>query len=154
LKLYRIARTAVINDLSGEGARLHGGRWNEKRVPVIYAAQSRALAALESLVHFPIVLAPRDLSICQITLPDDVPVTKLRKSALPDDWKANPPEAGTMQIGTKWALAGKTLLLIVPSVVVPDENNVLINPQHRDFRRIKKRIEPFEFDPRLLSART
>lgn len=143
----------MINDMSGTGARLHGGRWNEKGVSVIYAAESRALAALESLVHYPIALAPHDLSICQIVIPDDVPVTKLRKSALPADWKANPPEAGTMDIGTRWALAGKTLLLMVPSVVVSDEYNVLINPQHGDFRRIRKRTSAFEFDPRLTSAR-
>jgi RES domain-containing protein len=151
VKLYRIAKSVNIRDMSGEGARLYGGRWNEKGVPVIYAAPSRSLAALEFLVHLPIVLAPRDLSICRFDLPDDVSVTRVKKSALPHDWRVNPPGAGTMATGTKWALAGKSLLLIVPSAVVPEESNILINPQHKDFRKIKKRIEPFEFDPRLVT---
>jgi RES domain-containing protein len=150
MKLYRIARSVNIRDLSGEGARLHGGRWNEKGVPVIYAAASPSLAALEFLVHVPIVLAPRDLSICRFDLPDSVSVTRLRKSALPNDWKMSPPGAGTQEIGARWAHAGKSLLLVVPSVIVPDENNVLINPLHLEFRKLKKRIEPFEFDARLL----
>ena len=149
MKLYRIARSVNIRDLSGEGARLHGGRWNEKGVPVIYLAASPSLAALEFLVHVPIVLAPRDLSICRFDLPDSVSVTRVRKSSLPDDWKTNPPGAGTQEIGTRWALASKSLLLVVPSVLVPDENNILINPQHEEFRRIKKRVDPFEFDARL-----
>jgi RES domain-containing protein len=151
VKLYRIARSVNIRDVSGEGARLYGGRWNEKGVPVIYAASSPSLAALEFLVHVPIVLAPRDLSICRFDLPDDVSVTRVRKSVLPDDWKSSPPGAGTQEIGARWARAGRSLLLLVPSVVVPDENNVLINPQHQEFRKVKKRIKPFEFDSRLLT---
>lgn len=153
MKLYRIAKTRNIRDMSGEGARLHGGRWNEKGVPVIYAATSPSLAALEFLVHVPIVLAPRDLSICRFELPDDVSVTRLRRSRLPDDWRENPPGAGTQAIGSKWAVAGKTLLLLVPSVIVPDESNVLINPLRPEFRGIKKRVQKFEFDPRLVEGR-
>lgn len=151
MKLYRIAKSAYINDLSGTGARLYGGRWNEKGVPVIYASESRSLAALEFLVHLPITLAPRDLRICRFDIPEDVALTRMRKTKLPDDWKSYPAPAGTMAIGTKWASAGKTLLLLVPSVIVPDEYNILINPQHKDFHKIKKRVEPFEFDPRLLT---
>lgn len=151
MKLYRIAKSAYIDDPTGAGARLYGGRWNEKGVPVIYTAASPSLAALEFLVHIPIVLAPRDLSICRFDLPDDVSVTTVKKSALPEDWKTNPPGAGSQAIGTKWALGGKSLLLIVPSVIVPQENDILINPHHDEFRRIKKRIDPFEFDPRLMA---
>lgn len=129
---------------------MHGGRWNEKDVPVIYAAASPSLAALEYLVHLPIVLAPRDLSICRFDLPDGVSVKKVKKSSLPSDWKSSPPVVDTQEIGTRWANGGKSLLLFVPSVLVPEESNVLINPLHPEFRKIKKRVEPFVFDQRLL----
>ena len=148
MKLYRIAKAGYINDPGGEGARLYGGRWSEKGIPVIYASSSRSLAALEFLARVPLALAPTDLSICEFTLPDSISVREIRKSVLPSDWKTSPPPASTMEIGTRWVREGKNLLLVVPSVIVPDEKNVLINPQHKDFRRIKKRIEPFRFDPR------
>lgn len=150
MKLYRIAKTAYIEDISGGGARLHGGRWNEKGVPVIYAASSPSLAALEFLVHMPIVLAPRDLSICRFDIPESVSLRKVRKSALPDGWKDSPPSAETQEIGSKWAKGGKSLLLFVPSVLVPEESIVLINPLHAEFRKVRRRIERFVFDPRLM----
>lgn len=150
MKLYRIAKSAYIDDFSGAGARLHGGRWNEKGVPVIYAASSPSLAALEFLVHLPIVLAPRDLSICRFDVPDSVSVTRLRKSALPDGWKNSPPGAETQEVGTRWATRGKSVLLFVPSVLVPEESIVLINPLHAEFRKVRRKIERFVFDPRLV----
>lgn len=150
MKLYRIAKSAYIDDSTGVGARMHGGRWNEKGVPVIYAASSSSLAALEYLVHLPIVLAPRDLSICRLYLPDSVSVKRVKESSLPSDWKSSPPVVDTQEIGTKWANSGKSLLLFVPSALVPEESNVLINPLHPEFRRVKRRIEGFSFDPRLV----
>ncbi len=155
---------AHIDDLSGDGARIYGGRWNEKGIPVIYASQSRALAALEYLVHLPLALAPPQLGVCTLSLPDDVSVTRLRKTLLPADWRTFPLPPAMMAIGAKWAQAGKTLLLAVPSVIIPDERNVLvnlghpefrkernvlINPGHPELRKIRKRINPFSFDPRL-----
>jgi len=148
LKLYRIAKTSRIHDLSGEGARLYGGRWNDKGVPAIYASESRSLAALEYLVHLPIALAPKDLSICRFKVPDDS-VTHIRKKALPRGWKDYPAGEKTKEFGSRWASRGKTLLLAVPSVLVPDEYNYPINPQHEDFTKIRKRVEKFRFDPRL-----
>lgn len=149
MKLYRIGKTARIRDLSGEGARLYGGRWNEKGVPVIYASESRSLAALEYLVHLPIMLAPNDLSICRLEV-TDVSVTRIRENALPRGWKDYPAGEKTKEIGSRWARRGKTLLLAVPSVLVPDECNYLINPQHVAFTKIRKRVEQFRFDPRLM----
>jgi RES domain-containing protein len=153
VKLYRIAKSAYIDDSTGVGARMHGGRWNEKGVPVIYAASSPSLAALEYLVHLPIVLAPRDLSICRFDLPDSVSVKRIKASALPSDWKSSPPVVDTQEIGTRWANGGKSLLLFVPSVLVPEESNALINPLHQEFRRVKRRIEKFSFDPRLVDRK-
>lgn len=152
MKLYRIARREHIGDLNGEGARIHGGRWNEKGVPVVYASGSRALAALEYLVHVPLVLAPHDLALCTLSLPDDASVTRLRRSAIPDGWQTSPPPPDTMRIGTRWAREAKTLLLAVPSAAIAGETNYLINPRHREFRKIRKKVEPFAFDPRLRQA--
>lgn len=152
MKLYRIAKSAYIDDSTGIGARMHGERWNEKGVPVIYAASSPSLAALEYLVHLPIVLAPRDLSICRFDLPESVSVKRVKESSLPSDWKSSPPVVDTQEIGTRWANSGKSLLLFVPSVLVPEESNVLINPLHPEFRRVKRRIEGFSFDPRLVGG--
>ena len=140
--------------MAGAGARLHGGRWNEKGVPVIYAASSPSLAALEFLVHMPITLAPRDLSICRFAIPDSASATRVKKSALPKDWKTSPPVAETQEIGTRWAAGGKSLLLFVPSVLVPEESIILINPLHPEFRKVRKRIEPFVFDPRLVERKS
>lgn len=72
MKLYRIATTAHIKDLSGAGARLYGGRWNEKGVAVVYTSESRALAVLEYLVHLPMVFAPGELSIMELKVPDSI----------------------------------------------------------------------------------
>lgn len=153
MKLYRVAKSGYIEDLTGSGARLYGGRWNEKGIPVIYAAASRSLAALELLIRVPLALAPPDLSICEFRLPAGVSVTQIRQARLPADWKTSPPPASTMAIGTRWARAGKSLLLIVPSVIIPDEKNYLINPQHPEFKKIKTRIERFEIDQRLLTRK-
>ncbi len=151
MKLYRIAKSLYIRDFSGAGARLYGGRWNEKGMPVIYASESISLAALEFLVHVPLVLAPNDLSVCTFDLPDEASINRLRNSALPKNWRASPPLPETIQIGAKWLAAGRTLLLAVPSVVVPDETNYLINPQHREFGKVRKKIKPFQFDSRLIN---
>ena len=152
MKLYRIARREHIGDLSGEGARIHGGRWNEKGVPVVYASGSRALAALEYLVHVPLVLAPRGLAICTLSLPEDASVIRLRRSSLPAGWQTSPPLPITMRIGAGWVTEGKSLLLAVPSAAIAGETNYLINPQHREFRKIRKKVGPFEFDSRLRQA--
>jgi len=153
MQLFRIAKAEHINDLTGEGARITGGRWNEKGTPVIYASQSLSLAALEYLVHMPLVLAPPNLKYRVLTLPDDVKVTKVRNSSLPDDWKAMPFQEETVRIGARWAKADRTLLLRVPSVIVPGEYNFILNPSHADFRKVKAgRARPFRFDERVLKT--
>jgi RES domain-containing protein len=151
MQLFRIARTQFIGDLSGTGSRLHGGRWNQKGTALIYASESRALAALEYLVHFPMALAPTDLSILRIDVPDDTDVKTVQMASLPRDWRAYPPPQNLPSIGTKWALSNETLLLRVPSVVVDAEFNYLINPSHPAFKRIRpRRPQPFVLDQRLV----
>lgn len=151
MKLYRIAKAGHIRDVTGTGARMHGGRWNEKGYSVIYSSESLSLAALEYLVHLPLVLTPPDLSYLCFDIPDDVKITKVGKTRLPAGWDAKPFQQGTVKIGTDWIRAGRTLLLRAPSIIVPNEFNFLINPAHPDFAGIKVgRSKPFVFDERIL----
>ncbi len=151
ISLFRIARTIYINDLTGTGARLIGGRWNRKGDAVLYTSERGSLAALEYLVHLPPGLAPPNLSIREFELPDDVSSTEVPVTTLPPDWKTYPPLDITMKIGTDWLQAEDFLLLKVPSVNVIKERNVLINPNHPEFKQVEALPpELFAFDPRLL----
>jgi len=132
----------------GEGARLHGGRWNHKGTPMIYCGQTASLAALEVLANS--AGLPSNMVIVQAHIPDTMKVKKLEKAALPADWNRAVPSDSTKDIGTNWADSMETVVLSVPSAIVDRERNFLINPRHRDFRRIKfDPPEPFDFDPRL-----
>lgn len=132
---------------SGEGARLYGGRWNSPGTGVVYTSGSKALAALESLVH----LNPPVIFKC-VAIPiefDDALVEKL--TALPLDWTEKPPPPANMEIGDLWAKAARSAVLELPSAIIPGEPNYLLNPAHPDFNKIAiGKPEPFSFDPRLL----
>ena len=151
IKLYRIATTEHINDISGTGARIYGGRWNYIGYPVVYAAGSRSLAALEFLVHVPMALAPEDLSIMEINIVEDVGRESVRASLLPSNWRDYPAPEQLAEIGTNWIKSKSSLLLDIPSAVVSRELNTLINPLHEDIKSVKVvSIEKFSFDSRLL----
>jgi len=150
MKLFRISREKYIRDLSGEGARLFGGRWNPKGVPVIYTSTHESLAALETLVHSPISNLPDDLQIATLTIPDDIHIKKIDKSSLPDLWHEFPSPPSLKAIGEEWTKTGKHLALMVPSAVIQSENNILLNPQHEASVAIHfEEIRPFRFDSRL-----
>jgi len=132
----------------GEGARLYGGRWNDKGVAVVYVAGTLALAALETFVH----LTTHAMSIKFVAFELDIPPTVAVEAVgpLPPNWRAEPAPASTRAIGTNWAHAAASAVLRVPSVVVPQESNYVLNPAHRDFKRIKiSGSVPFGFDPRM-----
>lgn len=155
MKLFRISKTKYINDLSGIGAQLYGGRWNEKGVRVIYTSESRSLAVLEFLVHVSMINIPKDISIIQIDLPDNIKPSVINTSFLPLNWKSYPSFDILAKIGTRWLKSGKTLLLKVPSVIIENEYNFLINPTHPDFSIIKKKkAVNFNFDTRLFKRET
>lgn len=148
--LYRVSRAKHANDLSGEGARLGGGRWNHKGASIIYTAESRSLAAFEALVH----MSQPDFLIGRKMVSVEVPETIIPKSIditmLPKDWPAYPPPFALADIGTTWAMSMESLLLRVPSAVVPREFNILINPQHPDIKLVKiLEAEDFVYDDRL-----
>ncbi|HXM43415.1 MAG TPA: RES domain-containing protein [Bryobacteraceae bacterium] len=132
----------------GEGARVHGGRWNHKGTPMIYCGQTASLAALEVLATS--AGLPSNMVIIQAWIPDTMKIKKLQRADLPGDWNSAVPSDSTRDIGTDWAASMETAVLSVPSAVVDREKNYLINPRHRDFGLITfSAPEPFNFDPRL-----
>jgi RES domain-containing protein len=151
VQVFRIAKTRSIRDLSGTGAKLHGGRWNRKDIPVIYASENRSLAALEFLVHVPLSLLPNNLNIACLEIPDDIVVEQISIADLPKNWRDYPAPPELADLGSEWVIAMRSLLLRVPSVVVLDEFNLLINPKHPDMNRvIISSVERYMFDRRLV----
>lgn len=147
---WRITR-AAYQALDGEGARLNGGRWNSEGVAVVYLSSTLSLAALEYLVHVDIEDAPSDLVALKLFIPDDCLVEEVDVVSLPKDWSTTPNAAACLRRGDEWIRAGSSLLLRVPSAVVPEEMNVLLNPAHADAERIAVSLtRPFSFDSRLL----
>lgn len=143
------ATRARATAFDGEGARRHGGRWNSPGVRIVYTAESASLAALELLVH----LQASRLLAAYALLParfDEALVETLVTRGLPPRWKEYPAPVALQEIGDRWARGRRTVVLRVPSAVMPVESNFLINPEHPDFRRIAIGApEPFAFDPRL-----
>lgn len=141
------------DDVTGAGAKKTGGRWNEKDVPVIYTSISQALACLETIVHLSSGGLPLNRYLVQISIPDDVwaACEKQNQSLLPVGWDARPAGRASIKFGTDWLRSGRTLLLSLPSVIVPDEYNILINPSHPDAKKISaKKIKRWDYDPRIL----
>ena len=132
--------------LTGEGARLVGGRWNSPGRPLLYASESLALCLAECLVHVPGPL-PRDYMAFKILVPADS-VEVLDAKELEGAWRAD--VAITRAIGDRWLAEGRCLALAVPSIVLPESTNVLLNPAHPLANRLEVvSQEPFHFDPRL-----
>src|ERR1700747_3453090 len=109
----------------GLGASLYGGRWNHKGTPLIYAAASRALCALEVLSNANELAY--DYIVTPIELPDDLPVTTISVESLPSNWDAAQPQTVTADMGTDWALKLETAVLVVPSAVIAREQNYILN---------------------------
>lgn len=148
--LYRIANCNYINDLTGTGARLYGGRWNSEGKSMVYLAASRALAVLEVLVHLPPLLLPDNFCLAEVEIPNNSILT-LDVKSLPDNWKDASPPAELKQLGNQFIKETKYLMMKVPSSVVPEEFNYLLNPWHVDIKKVKiLRTHPFSFDDRLI----
>lgn len=149
LQLYRITRCIHANDLSGAGARLYGGRWNSIGKAMIYTASSRALATLEALVHLPTAIIPDNFCLVTIEVPEDVFEADIR--IFPPNWNVFPEPEILRRTGDYFLKQGEHLLMKVPSAIVKEEYNYLINPQHPKANKIKiTHTGPFTFDERLL----
>jgi RES domain-containing protein len=135
LKVYRLVSSRFPDGLSAEGARLNGGRWNSKGVPVLYCATSESLAMLELRVHAPHPY-PRDRLRFVIEVPDDA-VQELHLAVLPRGWNKLPPSPASKHLGDEWVTSAASLGLLVPSVIASEERNLLLNPAHARFREVR-----------------
>jgi RES domain-containing protein len=152
LIVWRLARKQH-QALDGEGARVNGGRWNSEGRAVVYTSESLSLAALEYLVHLEPRMAPADLISSEIDVPDDEGVgARVEPSQLPaGDWRQYPAPEWQAELGDTWVADGTFLWLAVPSVVVPHEYNILINPRHARITDVRVvSTSSFSFDLRLL----
>jgi RES domain-containing protein len=148
--LFRIAKCIYVEDLSGTGARLYGGRWNSEGRSAVYVASSRSLAVLEVLVHLPPLLIPDDFCLVEIEVPDNS-FAVVRTEDLPDNWKAISPPLALKQLGDAFLKKQNHLLLQLPSAIVPNEFNYLLNPLHKDISKVKiLNKQAFDFDERLV----
>lgn len=133
---------------SGEGAARAGGRWNSRGRHLVYASGTQSLCVLESLVHLDSAIV-FSYAMIRAEIPDSL-IDTHRTASLPKDWRHEPPPASTKAIGDTWLREQLSAVLAVPSVLVPAETNYLINPTHRDFKKIKiGKPVPFSIDPRL-----
>lgn len=147
--VFRISSCRFINDLSGTGAAMYGGRWNGLGTHMVYTAGSASLAMLESLVHFGGRIVG---DYCQLALeiPDEE-IEELKESILPLNWRENPAPDILKTFGNQFITEGKALVLKVPSVLVPDEANFLLNPEHPEFKKVRILVHSkIKFDERLL----
>ena len=145
-----VKRKHVKNAFSGDGARLFGGRWNNPGVPLIYTATSQSLAVLEILVHLEAPELLERYVMLGVGIEESL-IADLDESRLPKNWKVSPAPPGVRAIGDEWAAARVSVVLRVPSVIVPSERNLLLNPLHRDFSRLKiANSSAFRFDSRML----
>jgi len=146
--LYRIVKCAYA-DLSGTGARLYGGRWNSEGRSMVYLASSRSLAVLEALVHLSPTNLPNDFCIMTIEAPEDV--LEIPVKQLPKNWNEYPEHNSLKLIGNDFLIKQKHLLLKVPSAIVKEEYNYLLNPLHKNAGLVKIiSTQPFAFDQRLM----
>lgn len=132
----------------GEGAARFGGRWNSPRVPIVYASATLSLAALETLVH---LIQPTSFGYLAFRIEfDERLLERVPISTLLPDWNVEPPGPASMAVGDDWVGQARTAVLAVPSTIVPNESNFLLNPAHPDFGKISiAKPEFFAFDPRL-----
>lgn len=131
---------------SGEGARIHGGRWNSKGRAILYASESVSLAVLEQLVHAEDPAVPDAFVVVSAALDGDA-IEVLPSSSLPDDWRTYPAPPSTRRIGDAWLSEGRSLALKVPSVTVRSQHDYLIDPAHPDFAGVEvSDPEPLDLD--------
>lgn len=152
MELFRIVdKPWSSTAFDGEGARISGGRWNSKGTAMVYMASTRALAVLELLVHLEDShIIQQNFVIFRVTVNDSY-IMDLG-NGLPKDWQSDIIPLSTQAIGDDWARQQASAVLEVPSTIIPEEKNYLINPRHPNFKMLKiEEAQPLSFDPRLIS---
>jgi RES domain-containing protein len=149
VRVWRICQK-IHQAFDGEGARLCGGRWNRPGAAMVYASATLSLAALESVVHLDPEEEPENLVAVSAEIPENLRIRRIAIGNLPQDWRQYPAPESLQEIGTAWIRSASTAVLAVPSAVIPQEWNYLLNPAHPDFKKIRlNKAKPFQFDPRL-----
>lgn len=149
MRVWRLTKQRHAK-LDGEGARIYGSRWNSLGKAVVYTASSLSLALLEQLVRIDPDEIPSDFVSIAIDIPETLAMTHISLNGFPQDWR-NPEQLPWFRNqGDHWLDKQETAILKVPSVIVTDEMNVLLNPMHSDIKQIKVlESKPFAFDTRL-----
>ena len=147
---YRIVQEHwAAKALDGGGARLYGGRWNSPGIAAVYLAESRALAALEVLVHAPREALRLEWIVIELEVPDAL-ISLAPLSKLPPEWRLQPSSRNAQSFGTRWLQDDENLALLLPSVVIPEEQSLLVNPSNSHMRDLKPgKPRRFRFDSRL-----
>ena len=149
--IFRLAIEQYKDDLSGTGAKLFGGRWNFVGIPVLYTTENIALSALEILVRTDKNLIPPDYTLLKIDLPESMAVNSISKSKLKKGWQDD--LEYTQFIGSEFIKNNGAPALKVPSAIIEEEHNFIINPNHSEFRKIKIRsFSKFRFDKRFFKT--
>jgi RES domain-containing protein len=152
MRAWRIARAKYALDRSGAGGLADGGRWHVQGAPVIYAGLSVEICAMEKLAHTGHIL-PADLMLVTLTLPEDTGLYETAAVDILPGWAATPPGAFSVNFGAAFLRSNRALGLIVPSAVVPEACNIVINPLHPRFAEVQFSVtRPFVFDQRLRPA--
>ncbi|MCL7763608.1 RES family NAD+ phosphorylase [Polaribacter sp. Z014] len=150
MNIFRLSKRKYATEFNGKGAEKSNNRWNSKGTEIIYTAESRALAMAEVAVHLTIATLPKDYVMITIDVPDAVSIQKIDVKKLIENWNSNPFNSVTKKIGDDFIDAMEACLLKVPSAVVQGDFNYLINPYHKDFKKIKiTKIQNFPFDTRI-----
>lgn len=157
---WRIAADTLdylADDRTGAGAKKEGGRWNQVGTALLYLAETQALACLETFIHLRTAGLPLNRYLVQFDIPDDVwkRRTTLTAATAPVGWDAIPTGQVSVNYGTAWAKGNSAAVVVVPSVIIPDELNILINPNHPDASKIKHtKLRRWTYDPRLFGDPT
>lgn len=149
MKIYRVGWSKYASDLTGEGAKLFGGRWNHKTIPCIYTSESRALALLEYTVNVNIEEIPRALSITTFEITSKG-IKIIKESDLPGNWTHSPAPSATKDFGTHLLKTSSSAIIKLPSSVINEEFNYLLNPLHAESKYFKIiEIKDFIYDVRI-----
>ena len=138
MELYRITQEQFAEDLSGNGSRLFGGRWNSEGYFALYTSSTRSMALLETLAHTPAkMLDVKNYQLVTLSVPDSAGTEEILLSSLPKFWNAPDTRSFTKKMGDKFLNEKSKLLLQVPSVLIPEEVNYVLNPLHKDMNKVK-----------------
>ncbi|HQU57198.1 MAG: RES family NAD+ phosphorylase [Chitinophagaceae bacterium] len=152
MEVYRIAQEKYAEDLSGNGARLYGGRWNSENIFALYVSSSRSLALLETLAHAPAkMLLYKNYQLVSLQIPEES-IESVNPESLPAQWNQADSRKITRIVGDRFLLGKNNFLLAVPSVIIPEEKNYVINPLHPLSQKIKiLHKRKIDFDNRVVA---